>query len=135
MLKVDLFGSRDQTLRRAIGALARRLASVFEDKSSEARINIIFVSNKYISELNRQFLGRKGPTDVISFPLNTVIPPTRKGGKSTLLVGEVYISRGQARIQSRALGTTLRKELLLLIKHGILHLAGLSHRQMNAFKI
>ncbi|MEO0071127.1 MAG: rRNA maturation RNase YbeY [candidate division WOR-3 bacterium] len=133
-IRVEVFGTRDKPLIRAIGALARQIAPVFTQygtRHTECRINIIFVNNKYIAQLNRRFLGRKGPTDVISFPLNTVILPKRKGGKKILLIGEVYISRDQARIQSRTLGTTLRQELLLLTKHGILHLAGLSHQEMD----
>lgn len=131
---VEVFGTRDKTLIKAIGALAHQIAPVFTQwrkGKTECRINIIFVNNKYIAQLNRRFLGRKGPTDVISFPLNTIIPPARKGDKKTLLLGEVYISREQARVQSRALGTTLRQELLLLTRHGILHLAGLSHQKMD----
>ncbi len=124
-LVVKVFGTKDQTLLRAIQNLSKKLAPYIKDRFPSGEIHIIFVNNKSIADLNLRFLGRTGPTDVLSFPLNTALPP------ENFLIGEVYVSREQAKIQARAQGSTLGEELLYLVQHGILHLAGFSHREMK----
>ena len=108
-------------------ALLHRLQPVITPRLPPGEINIIFVSNRKITELNRRFLGRNRPTDVLSFPLTQV----RTGPGCGWVVGEIYISREQARLQAKAAGIRLHTELLQLVRHGLLHLAGFSHREMN----
>lgn len=127
MLRVEVFGSQDKRLCRAISGLTGELARRLGKRLPAGKINVIFVSDAYIQELNRRFLRRNRPTDVLAFPLGFCDGPE---GKGEVLLGEIYISRPTAREQARRYGHSLKKELLLLVRHGVLHLAGLSHRQM-----
>ncbi|NPV14315.1 rRNA maturation RNase YbeY [candidate division WOR-3 bacterium] len=129
MLQVEIFGTEDTFLQREIRRLIRHIHRLLGTKMPEGKINIIFVNNRYIHRLNRQFLGRDRPTDVLSFRLDTPLVPGRKNAPQ--LVGEIYISREQARLQAKQAGIRLRDELLALVEHGLLHLAGLSHAQMK----
>ncbi|MEO0051328.1 MAG: rRNA maturation RNase YbeY [candidate division WOR-3 bacterium] len=126
-LRLCIFGTRDRRLKREINRLLHRLQPVINSRLLPGEINIIFVSNRKITELNRRFLGRNRPTDVLSFPL----PPVSNGPASGCVRGEIYISREQARLQAKAAGIKLHTELLQLVRHGLLHLAGFSHREMN----
>ncbi len=126
-LRLCIFGTRDRRLKQEISWLLHRLQPVITPRLPPGEINIIFVSNRKITELNRRFLGRNRPTDVIAFPL----PPVRNGPGCGCLIGEIYISREQARLQAKAAGIKLQTELLQLVRHGLLHLAGFSHPEMN----
>jgi probable rRNA maturation factor len=83
------------------------------EKIREAQINVIFVSDEDIHEMNRNFLKHDYPTDVITFPL---------GEKP--LEGEIYISADTAAVQAAEYKASLSAELMRLAAHGTLHLAG-----------
>ncbi|MGQ9678495.1 MAG: rRNA maturation RNase YbeY [bacterium] len=129
MLQVEIFGTQDITLKKKIKQLIRRTVWLLGENAPRGRINLIFANNRYLHRLNHQFLGRDRPTDVLSFRLDAPLIPNRK--LSPRLVGEIYISREQARLQAKEAGITVREELLTLVQHGLLHLAGLSHTQMK----
>lgn len=127
-LRVQIYGTTDPRLKRAVAQLGEKLAPVLMKHLPDGVINIIFTTNRHITELNRRYLQRNRPTDVLSFSLP---PPPILEGKKEKLLGEVYISREQARQQARAAGVGLQEELLRLVRHGLLHLAGLSHKEMD----
>lgn len=75
--------------------------------------------------MNRQFLSRRGPTNVIAFPM-------REGRFSDLtptLLGDVVVSVDTAYREARAAGLKLEQRLTQLLVHGILHLCGYDHEQ------
>jgi len=124
VLKPEVYGTRSACLRADIRRLCRQLARDF--KPDAAVVNVIFVNDRQIHALNRRFLKRDRPTNVISFNTNEPRIP----GEPRLL-GEVYVSRDRARAQAREYGVTYGSELRRLVLHGLLHLLGLTHRQME----
>jgi len=85
----------------------------------EAEVNVIFVSDDFMTELNKQYKGREGTTDVLSFNLSD--------DKDSLLEGEIYISYTKARGQAVDFGQPFDREILRLVTHGLLHLSGRVH--------
>lgn len=80
-------------------------------KKAEVEISILLVDDKGIQELNRHYLGRRRPTDVISFrmwegPFFKLHPE---------ILGDVVVNVEQAKT---------KRELALYIVHGLLHLLG-----------
>ena len=84
-------------------------------------ITLAFVGTQTITKLNRKYLKRDGPTDVLSFP------GLGKGGSGKRNLGDIIISVPQAFRQSFAEEHGLETELLDLAVHGFLHLLGLGH--------
>ena len=125
-MRPEIFGSQDRRLRADVRRLCRLLTRDFEPDA--AAVNVIFVTDRQIHLLNRRFLHRDRPTNVISFNCNEPQLP----GEPCLL-GEVYISRDRAREQAREYGVTSASELRRLALHGLLHLLGLTHRQMEPY--
>jgi len=82
--------------------------------------SITFDGDVRLEALNREYLGRTGPTDVIAFDLS---------GEDDALVGDVYISVDRAAAQAEEHGVPWKEELLRLEVHGILHLLGYDHEQ------
>lgn len=85
-----------------------------------ALISIAFVANGRIAALNREHLGRRGVTDVISFGFSRVLPKEP-------VVGDIYIAPAVARKNANSNGVSLREELVRLLVHGTLHVLGYDH--------
>lgn len=86
-------------------------------KITTGRVNVIFSDDKQLRQLSRQFLGKDHYTDVIAFNLNEADEP---------LDGEIYISQERALENSQTYNEHYTRELMRLVIHGSLHLAGLN---------
>ncbi len=82
---------------------------------SISQLQYVFCSDKYLLDINRQFLNHDYYTDIISFDLSET-----KGE----LIAEVYISIDRVRDNAFKLKTTIKEELLRVIFHGALHFCG-----------
>jgi probable rRNA maturation factor len=89
-------------------------------------VNVLVTNNSELRSLNRQFLGKDKPTDVLSFPAS----PTAHA-KSKRFAGEVAISADIARQNAARFGHSVADEVKILVLHGILHLAGYDHERDN----
>ena len=90
--------------------------------AADADLTLVLTSDEQIQALNRDFLGRDAPTDVLSFPADETDPETGR-----CYLGDVVISISRAESQARAGGHALEAELQLLVVHGVLHLLGHDH--------
>lgn len=91
----------------------------------EAELSLLLVDDREIQELNRHFLGRDKPTNVMAFSM-------REGEFASLnphLLGDLVISIETAKRQSKQSGLNEREMLTLLLIHGILHLLGYEHEK------
>jgi probable rRNA maturation factor len=105
-------------LEAVFGAL---LASL--DQAPDGIINLAFVDDARIRELNREQAGNDYATDVLSFSY------IEDGGEPIDgVVGEMVISTETAARQAEAAGTTLAEEIALLALHGVLHILGHDHQ-------
>lgn len=77
----------------------------------QEEIGIILLDDKEIRRYNIRYRGVNKPTDILAFPID----------KKT---GELFISPQSARRQAKIYHQSLKKELNLLVIHGLLHLNG-----------
>ena len=103
--------------------------------SSTPAVTVAFVSDRTISELNRMWRHKRGPTDVLSFPA----APESFEKLEGLSLGDVVISVERAAAQAKDNKLTLDSELAQLILHGLLHLCGYDHEtdkgEMNRLEL
>ncbi len=78
--------------------------------------------------MNREFLGHRGATDVITFELE----PQRVRAERSAIVGDIYIAPDVARRNARENGVGVRAELTRLVIHGTLHVLGYTHDEGDA---
>jgi probable rRNA maturation factor len=90
---------------------------------SDAELSLTLLSDRPMARLNRQTFGRRGPTNVIAFPLH---PAPLPGGPPPLL-GEVVISLETCARQARESGWTTEELFDFFLIHGILHLLDYDH--------
>ncbi|MFM7252183.1 MAG: rRNA maturation RNase YbeY [Ilumatobacteraceae bacterium] len=123
----------------------QRLASdvlVAEGVRGLAELALIFVGSVEIAELNETYMGKQGPTDVLSFPIDAAEaeivlhgdPPSRGPDRSPpdpsdmpLLLGDVVVCPAVAVAQAPTHAGTVDDELALLVVHGVLHVLGHDH--------
>jgi probable rRNA maturation factor len=86
-------------------------------------LTLTFVDRDEIAALNAEHLGKEGPTDVLSFPLDDDEP---QPGVPVLL-GDVVVCPEVAAAQAPTHAGTLDDELALLVVHGVLHVLGHDH--------
>jgi probable rRNA maturation factor len=92
----------------------------------EATLTVIFVRDRLMRQLNRDYRGLDQPTDVLSFAYHEDLEATGiKIGSPDL--GDVVISVETAARYARELGLTFDREIEHLVIHGALHLAGYDH--------
>ncbi len=86
-----------------------------------------------IAVLNEQWMGKKGPTDVLSFPMDELSPGRVDPPEEDLddgeagYLGDIALSPQVAAQQAPAAGHGAHEEIELLTTHGILHLLGYDH--------
>jgi probable rRNA maturation factor len=129
--------------QRRIPLSVAPLAKFYEEVRQALRfpsgsVTVRLVSDPVIARLNRDFRGKHGPTDVLSFPAARRPPRisrTRnrsRAGQTAAerdrdYVGDIAISPQTARRNARRGTRSLSAELRVLILHGMIHLAGYDH--------
>lgn len=98
-------------------AALRDFAEVLAERVLEGRqYGCLFSDDAHLRQLNRDFLHKDEPTDVLSFP----------SGEAEH-VGEMAISLERAAAQASDYGHSMLEELQVLMLHGVLHLKGMDH--------
>lgn len=90
------------------------MAIISQEKKQLGKIHFIFCSDKYLLQLNQQFLRHDEYTDIITFDYS----------QGPILSAEIYISIDRVKENAQQFGVSFDKELQRVMAHGILHLAG-----------
>lgn len=115
---------------RAFAEMVLKVAS-----ASGAGVTLAFVSDRVMRELNKRWRGKRGTTDVLSFPAGQAEFEKVEG----VTLGDVVISVEQAARQAGEHGLSFENEVEQLILHGVLHLCGYDHEiddgEMNRLEL
>jgi probable rRNA maturation factor len=123
----------------------RRLAAhvlVAEGVRGAAELSILFVDESTIAEMNKVHMAKDGPTDVLAFPIDSVVVDETPGpGRVSrgpdrpeidaddhpLLLGDIVVCPSVANRQAPTHAGNIDDELALLVTHGVLHVLGYDH--------
>jgi probable rRNA maturation factor len=94
-----------------------------ETDEVDSQVEIVFLRDPPMAELNSTYRDRLGPTDVLSFPADSEGWPQLE----TKLLGTVIISVDRALDQARDRDLPVDDEIQRLVAHGLLHLTGYDH--------
>jgi probable rRNA maturation factor len=103
-----------------------------------AELSVLLVDETTMTDLHMKWMDEPGPTDVLSFPMDELRPPSMGGahgaraggedaGPEPGLLGDVVLCPQVAGVQARQAGHSEQQELELLCVHGVLHLLGYDH--------
>jgi probable rRNA maturation factor len=142
-VSIDVFAADEQSDHPiAVGRWVELSQKVLRARGvkGETEVSLLFVDEDAIAALNEQFLGKSGPTDVLSFPIEDEPGPTGRspdlGGSgpgsspeegTLMLLGDVVICPAVAARNAVEHEVSLEDELALLVVHGLLHLLGMDH--------
>lgn len=115
MAKLNVFGNleglKKGSLKEVLDKTLKSLKIYKEDS-----INLIFVSEKKIQDLNARYRGINEPTDVLSFSYDEI------GSK-----GEIVVCLDRIKKDSKKDDVSLEEGFTKVFIHGILHLYGYDH--------
>jgi probable rRNA maturation factor len=142
-MPIDIYAADEQTdhviaLERWVELCRHALED--EGVRGLAEVSLIFSGESTMADLNEQFMGKKGPTDVLSFPIDAEPDPTGRvpdaGGTGPgepptpeipQLVGDIVICPAVAARNAVEHECSFDDEIALLVVHGVLHLRGWDH--------
>ena len=101
--------------------IRKLVKSILEIEKKDAELNIVFIDNKRIKEINKTFLGHKYATDVLSFAY-------KESPSKNNITGEIVISVEMAAKLAQKHGYAVEGEIALYLVHGLLHLFGYSDK-------
>ena len=146
-MPIDVFVADEQSERKVDCERWARLAEDVlgaEGVHGDAEMSVLFVDEETIAALNERFMGEKGPTDVLSFPIDDEDAaagrspdnggtgpgwePPEEGTLPTM-IGDVVLCPAIAHKNAPAHAGSYEDELALLLVHGILHLVGMDHEE------
>ncbi|PIB39398.1 rRNA maturation RNase YbeY [Maribacter sp. 4G9] len=87
-------------------------------------LNFVFCDDSYLLEINQKYLQHNTLTDIITFDYTT--------GKS--MSGDIFISIERVQENSQTYQVSFENELIRVMSHGMLHLAGYKDKKEEHIK-
>jgi probable rRNA maturation factor len=131
-IQIDILVEAGDWLRSVPAAsdLAHRAAKAAitgENMTAGAlELSILLTDDAAIAELNSQWRGKSGPTNVLSFPaeMDAARPPP---AGAPVLLGDIAVALETLMTEARDAGIGPKDHLRHLVVHGVLHLCGYDH--------
>lgn len=119
-----------QTVRRVNRVRLRRVVTEMMSRlgCADQELSVLLVDDPGIRAINRDYLGRDRPTNVISF----AIREGEDGSLNPHLLGDIVVSVERAWSDARREKIRFTDELDFLLLHGLLHLLGYDHEDVPA---
>ena len=103
------------------------------DIQDDLELSVIFVDDKRMHEINREYRQIDRSTDVISFALEDSEQYYIEGMPRE--IGDIFISIDHAKMQAEEYGRSFYREMCFLFTHGLLHLLGFDHMNEEDEKV
>ena len=88
---------------------------------TDASLEIEIVGKDRMTYLNKKYMGKKGPTDVLSFPLPKI-------SASDNHIGTIFLCRDIIKTNSTKDSVSFQNEFERNLRHGTDHLMGIHHK-------
>jgi probable rRNA maturation factor len=144
-MSVEVFAADEQSAQPVDALRLVKLAKAVlaaQGVKQDSELSMLFVDEEAMAELNKRFLGKEGPTDVLAFPMDD--DDVVEGGRSPdslgpgagvdpentdppNLLGDVVVCPAVAARNAPDHAGTYEDEMALLVVHGILHILGMDH--------
>lgn len=136
--------------RRGLGGeldmrLLRRCVRAVLDAEGVDRpceVSVLITDDAGIRDINRQFRDKDTPTDVLSFPMQVLIPGDFRPDLTeidpethVLPLGDIVLSAERIADQAAQFGHDTNREMAYLVIHSALHLLGYDHTDEGADKL
>ena len=146
-IDVQIFDKFENVVSESLVLDAVSAAMESEACDPNTHVSVVIADDVVVRELNLQHRGLDENTDVLSFSythegeyygegersgsgadIDFVLPPTENDDAS---LGEIIISYPQTSRQAERAGHSVDRELTVLLVHGVLHLLGYDHEELD----
>lgn len=127
MLKIIIQNTKKQSYVARGDIIAAVRGAAASANITAGEITVRFVDDGEITRLNRVFHNSAVPTDVLAFNIAATAQPRS-------LTADIAVSYQTACRNAARFRTTPRRELILYVIHGMLHLAGYNDHSLPARK-
>ncbi len=110
--EIEFTYSRQQEMKNVLDKL------VTDNDMQMGTLNVIFCSDEYLLQMNRDYLQHDYYTDIITFNYN----------EANFISGDLFISIDRVNENAESLGVESMHELNRVIIHGVLHLVGFNDK-------
>lgn len=120
----------DESMLADIQRALELAGEIYGVENSE--VSVTLTNDQKIHELNLQYRGIDRPTDVLSFAFRDSDEPeifSDADSEQPEILGDIIISIDRAKSQAEEFGHSIRREIVFLTVHGILHLLGYDHME------
>lgn len=108
-----VYKTRKQIIcRKMLKKYINKILNTLFKKTDNLELSFVFVDNKYISKLNKKFLNKNKPTDVLCFKYDN-------------FSADIIISIEEVFKNAKIFKTSPKWELLFVLIHGLLHFKGM----------
>jgi probable rRNA maturation factor len=142
--KIDIRSTLPFIGRKLDIALLRRCIRAALDAEGveiPCEISVLITNDADIRAINKDFRGKDTATDVLSFPLQELIPGAFRPDLSEtnrdtgrLMLGDIVLSAERIAAQAAEYGQSADREMAYLAVHSVLHLLGYDHLDEGAEK-
>ena len=101
----------------------------------QAELSILLVDEATMADYHQRFMNLPGPTDVLSFPMDELRPPSDDEEPPLGLLGDIVLCPTVTAAQAAENGRTPESEADYLLVHGLLHLLGFDHAEPDEHKV
>lgn len=110
---------------------AARFAVAAMDVNPAAELSLLLVDEDTMADMHVQWMDLPGPTDVMSFPMDELVPGGRPDAAEPgpAILGDIVICPAFAKKQAKEARRSYEHELAMLTIHGVLHLLGYDHAE------
>ncbi len=95
----------------------------------QAELSVLLVDEDTMSAYHEKYMDEPGPTDVLSFPMDEIRPPSGNEEPPQGLLGDIVLCPAVTSRQAAENGRTAEQEADYLLIHGLLHLLGYDHAE------
>lgn len=135
--KIDIRSTLPFIGRQLDIALLRRCVRAALDAEGvdiPCEISVLITDDAGIRSVNKDFRGKDAATDVLSFPLQELVPGAFRPDLSEvsrdtgrLMLGDIVLSAERVAAQAEEYGQSADREMAYLAVHSVLHLLGYDH--------
>ncbi len=122
-----------KTLSRSYCTRALQTLEKVVKKPQQGIINLIVISEEEMARMNKQFRGKEGPTDILTFSYRNK-SGLRVAESPDFIVGEIYLCLEKIKTYAQERGVTYKEQLEYIIIHGLVHLMGYDHENDTDWK-
>ncbi len=125
MNNIQIFFEKVQPIKVKKNSIKKQISRVIISESKQVGdISVIFCSDEYLLEINKQFLNHDYYTDVITFDYV----------EGNVVSGDVFISLDRIKENSLLFHNQTIMELYRVVFHGVLHLIGYNDKTLEEIR-